>query len=176
MVNGRTKIVWATCRTQGVYRSTDGGDSFSLVAPQTQPIYYNTAACDAAGTFYVAAGSNTNNDGKIYKCARGGTTLVDITPFATGVWQTIDIHPSDQKLWAQTDGFAHAFSADGGSHLDKQTRAAVGSPAPRMSPGTRPRTTPPAWSDSPPARPTSCGSPTAMAAWDTARVPGARAI
>ena len=113
-VNGRTKIVWATCRTHGVYRSTDGGDSFSLVGSQAQPIYYSTAACDAAGTFYVAAGSNTNNDGKIYKCARGAATMVDITPFATGVWQTIDIHPSDQRLWAQTDGFAHAFSADGG--------------------------------------------------------------
>ena len=115
MVNGRSKIVWATCRTQGVYRSTDGGESFTLVAAQEQPIYYNTAACDAAGTFYVAAGSNTDNDGKIYKCAREGSAFTDITPFATGVWQTIDIHPSDQKLWAQTDGFTHAFSADGGT-------------------------------------------------------------
>ena len=103
-INGRTKIVWATCRTHGVYRSTDGGDSFSLVGPQTQPIYYNTAACDAAGTFYVAAGSNTNNDGKIYKCPRGGTSLVDITPFAAGVWQTINVHPSDQRLWAKPTG------------------------------------------------------------------------
>ena len=120
-VNGRTRIVWAACRTHGVYRSTDGGDSFSLVGSQTQPIYYNSAACDAAGTFYVAAGSHTNNDGKIYKCARGGATMVDITPFATGVWQTIDLHPSDQKLWGQTDGFAHAFSADGGTTW-KQTR------------------------------------------------------
>jgi hypothetical protein len=114
-VDGRTKIVWATCRTQGVYRSTDGGDSFSLVTPQTQPIYYTSAACDAAGTFFVAAGSNTDNDGKIYKCARGDSTLAEITPYATGVWQTIDIHPSDQKLWAQTEWFGHAFSADGGA-------------------------------------------------------------
>lgn len=113
-VNGRTRTVWATCRTYGVYRSTDGGESFSLVGAQAQPIYYNSAACDAAGTFYVAAGSHTNNDGKIYKCARGDAMMVDITPFAAGVWQTVDIHPSDQRIWAQTDGFAHAFSADGG--------------------------------------------------------------
>ena len=119
-INGRTKIVWATCRTVGVYRSTDGGNSFSPVS-QTQPIYYTAAACDAAGTFYVAAGSDTNNDGKVYKCPRGGTSMVDITPFATGVWQTIDVHPSDQRLWAQTAWYGHAFSTDGGATWTTQS-------------------------------------------------------
>jgi hypothetical protein len=118
-VNGRTKTVWATCRTLGVYRSTDGGDTFALVAPQEQPIYYSCAACDAAGTFYVAAGSDTDNDGKVYKCAKGASAFVDITPFTTGVWQTITVHPSDQRLWAQTAGFPHAFSADGGATWTK---------------------------------------------------------
>ena len=118
-VNGRTKTVWATCRTLGVYRSTDGGDSFTPVAQQTQPIYYTCAACDSAGTFYVAAGSDTNNDGKVYRCARGGAAFDDITPFPTGAWQTIAIHPSDQRLWAQTAGFAHAYSADGGATWTK---------------------------------------------------------
>jgi len=116
--NGRTKIVWAASRTHGVYRSTDGGDHFALVAQQPQPIYYNCAVCDAAGTYYIAAGS-AKNDGKIYKCARDEAMLVDITPFAAGTWQTVDIHPSDQKLWAQTDGFAHAFSADSGATWTK---------------------------------------------------------
>jgi hypothetical protein len=113
-VNGRTKTVWAACRASGVYRSTDGGESFALVGSQVQPIYYNTAVCDAAGTYFVATGSNSNNDGKIFKCVRDGTALVDVTPLAAGVWQSVDIHPSDQRVWAQTDGFAHAFSADGG--------------------------------------------------------------
>jgi hypothetical protein len=31
----------------------------------------------------------------------------------SGVWQTIDVHPFDQRLWAQTAGFSHAFSSDG---------------------------------------------------------------
>lgn len=113
-MRGRTRTVWATCRTHGVYRSTDGGESFTRVGAQAQPIYYTSAACDLAGTFYVAAGSHTENDGRVYKCARGDTGLTDITPFAAGVWQTVDIHPADQRVWVQTDGFAHAFSADGG--------------------------------------------------------------
>ncbi len=121
MVNGRTKIVWATCRTLGVYRSTDGGDTFSLVAPQAQPIYYSCAACDAAGTFYVAAGSDTNGDGKVFKCARGASTFVDITPFPTGVWQAVTVDPFDQRLWAETAGFPHAFSSDGGATWTKVT-------------------------------------------------------
>ena len=174
-INGRTRIVWAACRTHGVYRSTDGGDSFSLVGPQTQPVYYNTAVCDAAGTFYVAAGSNTNNDGKIYKCPRGGTSLVDITPFATGVWQTIDVHPSDQRLSAQTALVRTRVFLRRRQHLVEEHRAAIGLPAPRTSRGTRPPTAPRAWSGSPRARPISCGSPTATAAWDTARALGARA-
>lgn len=118
-VNDRTKIVWAASRTVGVYRSTDGGNSFQPVGKQRQPVYYNSATCDAAGTFYVAAGSNKDNDGKIYKCVRDGATLEDITPFPCGVWQAVDVHPSDQKLWAQTDGFAHAFSVDGGKTWTK---------------------------------------------------------
>lgn len=112
-VSGRTRNVWAACRTVGVYRSTDGGETFESVAPQAQPIYYTCAACDAAGTLYLAAGSS-RNDGKIFTCVRGGTALEDVTPFPAGVWQTVDIHPSDQRVWAQTEGFAHAYSCDGG--------------------------------------------------------------
>lgn len=120
LVHGRTKIVWAACRTVGVYRSIDGGDSFQSVGEQQkQPIFYNTAACDSAGTFYVTAGSNTENDGRIFTCVREGAMLQDATPFACGVWQSIDVNPADQKVWAQTDGFAHAFSADGGKTWTK---------------------------------------------------------
>lgn len=113
-VNGRTKIVWATCRTLDVYRSTDGGEAFLRVGAQ-QPIYYNSAVCDTAGDFYVAAGSDKDNDGKIYRCPRDGSGFTDITPYPTGTWQTIDVHPSDQTLWAETAGFAHAYSRDQGA-------------------------------------------------------------
>ena len=118
-VGGRTRIVWAACRAVGVFRSADGGESFQPVAGRKQPVYYTSAACDAAGTYYVAAGSGTDNDGGIYTCARDGAALEDVTPFPCGVWQSVDIHPSDQRLWAQTDGFAHAFSADGGKTWTK---------------------------------------------------------
>lgn len=120
LVNGRTKTVWAACRTQGVYRSTDGGETFALVGQQEQPIYYTSATCDDAGTFYIASGSNTKEDGRIVKCARDGSTFSDITPYAVGTWQSIDVHPSDQRLWAQTDWFGHAWSADGGATWTKQ--------------------------------------------------------
>jgi len=120
-VGGRTKIVWATCRTEGVYRSTDGGDTFQPVGKQPQPIYYNTAACDSAGTYYVAAGSDKDSDGRIFKCARDGSDFVDITPFAAGTWQTVDVHPSDQAVWAQTQGFEHAYSRDRGAAWTRGT-------------------------------------------------------
>ncbi len=113
-IRGRTRTVWAACRAVGVYRSTDGGDTFAPVAPPPRPLYFTCAACDAAGTCYLAGGSETTDDGWLFKCGRGGQAFTEITPFAAPVWQTVDVDPFTQRVWAQTAGFAHAFSADGG--------------------------------------------------------------
>ena len=173
-VDGRTKIVWATCRTVGVYRSTDGGDSFALV-PQTQPIYYTTAACDAAGTFYVAAGSDTNNDGKIYKCATG--RHVDGGHHAVRRRRLADHRRPPfrpETLGANRLVRARLFGRRR-QDLDQDTGRKLGYRHAKTCLGTRPRTARRAWSDSRRIPPTSCGSLTAMAAWGTARALGPKA-
>jgi len=146
--------------------STDGGDRFRLWARRRSRCITPARACDAAERTTLPREATRTTTARSIS-AQEAHSLVDITPFPTGIWQTIDVHPSDRDSGANRL-VTHAFSSDA-APLDKQIGGSwvTGTKDVRLALGHEPdhRNA----SDSRRMPPTSSGS-LRMAAWDTAPI------
>ncbi len=111
LVSGVTKNIMIGC-DDGVYRSTDGGNTFALMSGS--PANARKASIHSNGTMYVTTTSGA------FKW--NGSAWSNVSP-AAGAWQGVDVNPnnSNQVLVCNYDG-AHYRSLDGGTswtHLSK---------------------------------------------------------
>ncbi len=92
--NGRTKIIYAgvfgTGSTDGVYRSTDAGNTWSLVNNSPKNPIRAVVASD--GTVYV-----THTSG-VAKCSRTGSFVNISSGLASGEYSGVTVSPSDPNL------------------------------------------------------------------------------
>lgn len=114
-VGGATKNVFVGC-SDGVYASSDGGASFTLMAGS--PANVRRAAAHADGTMYV-----TSYTAGVHKWSGGAWT--NVSP-ATGAFVGVDVNPSNSNqvivsshAWGAT---AHYRSNDGGATWTKFSR------------------------------------------------------
>jgi hypothetical protein len=124
--SGRKSVVYATSDGNGLYKSEDGGGSWTLMNGSGYPTAIVNLKIASDGTVFCSTTSGT-----IKKLS--GSTWTDITPNSeTGRWRNMVIHPSDTNfIIAIRDGGEIRVSSNGGtsySAMPTKTRTATDIP------------------------------------------------
>jgi photosystem II stability/assembly factor-like uncharacterized protein len=124
--SGRKSVVYATSDGNGLYKSTDGGDSWSLMNGSGYPTAIVNVKVASDGTVFCST-----TGGAIKKLS--GSTWTDISPNTqSGRWRNMVIHPSDPNfVIAIRDGGEIRVSSNGGtsySAMPTKTRTATDIP------------------------------------------------
>jgi photosystem II stability/assembly factor-like uncharacterized protein len=120
-LNNPSQIIYVGVHGSGVWRSTNGGTSWSNIAGGNDPL---RSAIALDGTLYVSFGTTANNGNK----ASGGVrqykngTWTDITPDSTDkVYSAVTVQPNQANtVMAISDKFVYR-STDSGKNWKKQT-------------------------------------------------------
>jgi len=118
LVSGVTKNIFIGC-TDGVYRSTDGGATFTLMAGS--PVGVARADIHSNGTLYVTAGNPWAQPGPGGVFKWNGTAWSTITPATAGSYAAVAVNPQNSlevvvsSTNFNTYVFNHYRSNNGGS-------------------------------------------------------------
>jgi photosystem II stability/assembly factor-like uncharacterized protein len=108
--NDRTRSVYVASGGNGVYKSSDGGATFTLM--QGSPTDHHRMVVDQTGTVWVSSGKPS----RVGLLKTGSSSWTTIAPAGTGVVNSIAINPADARhvVAAQDSGFI-SQSFDGGA-------------------------------------------------------------
>lgn len=107
-VNGATPVVYVSSQGSGIYRSADGGKSFTLLA--SSPLNPQHMVCDNKGQLWVTDGSSAGN---LRRYASGAWASVGPT---TRPLKTIAINPADNNhIVIANEAGTIAQTRDGGA-------------------------------------------------------------
>lgn len=112
LVAGRSKIVYASGSGQGVYRSTDGGITFTLLpGGPTTKIAHAKLAPD--GAYYAVSYDQVGGPGRIWRFEAGAWT--DLTPDNNSYWSVVTDPSNANRLIAVTHGGGISVSENRGA-------------------------------------------------------------
>lgn len=104
--NGKTQVFYVAADNIGIYKTTDGGNSFTII--EGSPVYkYNNLILDAEGRLVLSC-----QDAGIYRYEDGEWT--DITPVSSRVDYRMDVNPNDANMIAASAKSTLFFTKDGG--------------------------------------------------------------
>ena len=86
MISGVTKNIFIGC-SDGVYRSTDGGATFTLMSGSPSDV--RRAAIHASGTMYVTSGTGVSK--------WNGTSWSTVSPVVNDIYWGVDVNPNNSN-------------------------------------------------------------------------------
>lgn len=104
--DGKTQVFYVAADNTGIYKTTDGGNSFTIIegSPKHK---YNNLILDAEGRLVLSC-----QDAGIYRYEDGEWT--DITPVSSRVGYRMDVNPNDANMIVATSKSTLFFTKDGG--------------------------------------------------------------
>ena len=119
---GITQGIYVSTYGKGVYRSTDGGSTWSELNSIGMPTTHQHIVCTSNGMLYVIDNSGGGPSGNINKYSNGSWSTISNTGLSSGSIRAIAVDPANVNRLVAADGVGHtSYSSNGGREAGQAT-------------------------------------------------------